>query len=100
MKVPHVQIRVPLLEQAQHFLRLLQPHPLGARPPTTPVQQPVIPVRLVAPFPASHTPVRDPQDLCRLPPSDPLGHGSQNYFAYFHCPLPGGLSISLHSASH
>jgi hypothetical protein len=26
--------------------------------------------------------------------------GKRNYFAHFHCPLPGGVSVSLHSASH
>jgi hypothetical protein len=39
---------------------------------------------LVALPSASHVPVADADNLRCLPPGDLLGHGSQNYFLYFH----------------
>jgi hypothetical protein len=51
------------------------------------LKQTVIGKLFIALPPAPHLPVPDPNDLGRLPPRDPLGQRSQNYFLYFHRPL-------------
>src|SRR5208337_3118604 len=72
LKVPHVQVGVLLPIELQHLLGHLQRHTLrtGLAPP--PVQQPVVPMLLVALLPPSHAAVRDPDNLRRLPPRDLL----------------------------
>ena len=99
VEVPHVQIKILLTIQFQHFLDYGQRHPPRARLAPPPVVQPVIAPHFVAPLPPPHLPRADPHDLRRLPPHDPFPDRSQNHFLYLHRPLLRGPRVMLHAPS-
>src|SRR5712692_10766599 len=99
VKMPQVQIEVLVAVQSQHSLHHRHRHFPGGRLAPPPVKQPAKAKLFIALPPAPHVPVADADDLRRLPPGDLLGHGPQNYFLYFHCPLHRGLRVEVH-ASH
>src|SRR5216684_858364 len=99
VKMPHVQIVIPLAIESQHLLHHPQRDSLRRRPTPPAIKQSVIAELLVTLPPAPHVPVTDANNFRRLPPRDLLRHCPQYHFLYFHRPLHRGLRIRNH-ASH
>jgi len=79
VKMPHVEVEVPLLVQRQHSLGRLHRYPVVAAFPPPLIVQPVVAMFLVAlphPLHIAHT---HPGDLGRLDPGQRLPHGLQNH---------------------
>ena len=74
VKMPHVQVEIPLAIKPQHLLHLGQRHPPAARRPPPPVEQPVVAMLFVALPPPAHRAIADADNLRCLPPRDPLRH--------------------------
>src|SRR5713226_9448625 len=99
VKMPHVQIVIPLAIESQHLLHHPQRDSLRRRPTPPAIKQSVIAELLVTLPPAPHVPVTDANNFRRLPPRDLLRHCPQYHFLYFHRPLHRGLRIR-NNASH
>src|SRR5690242_796424 len=78
VKVPHVEIEVLLLVQAQYFLDCFQWYALWRRNAAPPIEQTLIAFQLEACLPTLHLPATNAEDLRGLKPGDPLGHRSQH----------------------
>src|ERR1700722_19709158 len=97
VEVLHVQIEILLPVECEHLLHRRHRNPPMRRLAPSPVQQPVVPLFLIALPPPPHVPVTDPQDLRRLKPGNLLRHCLQHYILYFHRPLHRGPRISFHA---
>src|ERR1700722_17708265 len=97
VEVLHVQIEILLPVECEHLLHRRHRNPPMRRLAPSPVQQPVVPLFLIAFPPPPHVPVTDPQDLRRLKPGNLLRHCLQHYILYFHRPLHRGPRISFHA---
>src|ERR1700735_1135061 len=97
VKMPHIQVKIPLSIQPQDLFHHLYPHLFRRRLPSAPVKQPAKPKFFITFSPAPHLPIADPDDLGRLPPRYLLCHRPQNYFLYLHCPLHCGLRVRHHA---
>src|ERR1019366_2166663 len=97
VKMPHVQIKMPIAVESQHLLHQGHRHPFRRGLALPPVEQTVIAKLFIALSPAPHLPIANADDLGRLPPRDLLRHGSQNDFLYFHRPLHCDLRVTEHA---
>src|SRR5437899_655963 len=95
----HIEIEIPLPIPTQHLLHRLHGDPPRTGPLPPSIIQSVIPIRLVTSLPPSHLSGTDPQNLRRLPPSDPFRQRSQDHVLYFHRPLHFGFAIEPHLPS-
>src|ERR1017187_482355 len=76
MKVPNVQIKVPVPIQAQNLFGLLLRHAPAAWLTPSPVQQSLVALFLIALPPSPHLPLANADQLSRLPPLDLARCGS------------------------
>src|ERR1700681_3215752 len=97
VKMPHVQIEIPVAVQSKHLLHHRHRHPFRRGLALSPVEQSVVAELLIPLSPAPHRPIAQTENLGRLPPRDLLRNGSQNHFLYFHRPLHCGLPVTDHA---
>ena len=76
VKVPHVEVGIPLSIEPQHPFDGRHRHPLGTRAPRPAVIQPIVAVLLIARAPPPHGPGRPPQNLGRLDLRELAAHRS------------------------
>ena len=87
MEVQDVTVRILLTIERQHPPHRLPRHPFRGGAPPAPIKEAIIAASFIAPFPAPHLPIRDPEDLGRLIPFQSSVHGSQEHFLPLHRPL-------------
>jgi hypothetical protein len=75
---------------ADHGLSLYPtPCTVSIGSPAAPIEQAIVAPLLMAPSPAQHLAIRDPEDLGGLVPLHPSINGAQDHFLHLHRPLHG-----------
>src|SRR5260370_25933828 len=77
VKMPHVQIEIPIAVESEHLLHPRHRHPFRRGFALPPFEQTVVAKLLIALAPAPHLSIANADDLGGLPPRYPFRHGAQ-----------------------